>query len=307
MAYSFAQLEGLWEQAGGSPHLAPVMAAIALAESGGNPRATGGVGEKGLWQINPHAWGSLATYDPLGNARAAVHVEKVQGLSAWSTFNSGAYKHFLHSAAPTGTGQALGTTTAGGRGSGGNATAAAEAAAAGKVAAGVGAIGKGGTGGGKSGLDAWLQGVYADVGLTAPGDPSGGFFQGLLASFGLGGVSDTAKALTGLAAPFIKLGEAIDWLFVPSHWIRIFAGIGGGIAISVGVYQLAHTGQGKPAALPVGIGLTGLGAVLLFVAFHNLDPNIKTVGELLADLQGKAQAGLKATTSPAAAVQAAGG
>jgi len=119
--YTYSQLEGLWIQAGGSKTQAPVMAAIAEAESGGNPNATGGVGEKGLWQINPRVWGSLATYDPLGNARAAVTVRNRQGLSAWSTYNSGAYKAFLNSSTtPTGggTGQAPGTTTAAGRGSG---------------------------------------------------------------------------------------------------------------------------------------------------------------------------------------------
>src|SRR5271165_3693949 len=98
------------------------MAAIALAESGGDPNVTGKAGEKGLWQIYPKVWGSLATYDPLGNAKAAVHVLSVQGLSAWTTYTSGAYKHFLGSAAPqnapTGTGQGSGSTAAS-RGSGG--------------------------------------------------------------------------------------------------------------------------------------------------------------------------------------------
>jgi len=144
--YTYSQLEGLWIQAGGSKTQAPVMAAIAEAESGGNPNATGGVGEKGLWQINPHTWGSLATYDPLGNARAAVTVRNSQGLSAWSTYNSGAYKAFLNSStSPSvgGSGQAPGTTTAGGRGSGASPPTPAElagVAAAGEVTAALGQI-----------------------------------------------------------------------------------------------------------------------------------------------------------------------
>jgi hypothetical protein len=114
--YSYAQLEQLWINAGGSPSLAPLMAAIAEAESSGNPNATGGVGEKGLWQINPAAWGSLATYDPVGNARAAVHVYQSQGLGAWSTYTSGAYKAFINGAT---TPNPNGVPTAPGSGSGG--------------------------------------------------------------------------------------------------------------------------------------------------------------------------------------------
>ena len=37
--YTYGQLETLWTNAGGSKALAPLMAAIALAESGGNPGA----------------------------------------------------------------------------------------------------------------------------------------------------------------------------------------------------------------------------------------------------------------------------
>ncbi len=37
--YDYAQLEGLWEDAGGSKALAPIMAAIAMAESGGDSGA----------------------------------------------------------------------------------------------------------------------------------------------------------------------------------------------------------------------------------------------------------------------------
>lgn len=99
--YSYAQLEGLWNQAGGNPSLAPTMAAIAEAESSGNSTAvnhnSNGTTDEGLWQINT-VWGSLQTFDPLGNAKAAVHIQGAQGLSAWSTYNSGAYKQFMNGA-----------------------------------------------------------------------------------------------------------------------------------------------------------------------------------------------------------------
>lgn len=98
--FTYGQLEQLWLQAGGAPSEEAIMAAIAEAESSGNSNATGGVGEEGLWQIYPKAWPGWATYDPLGNAKAAVHVLAVQGHTAWSTFNSGEYKKFLQSGVP---------------------------------------------------------------------------------------------------------------------------------------------------------------------------------------------------------------
>jgi hypothetical protein len=55
---SYSQLEGVWIQAGGQASMAPLMAAIALAESGGqtnslNPNDNGGKQSSyGLWQIS---------------------------------------------------------------------------------------------------------------------------------------------------------------------------------------------------------------------------------------------------------------
>lgn len=96
--YSYAQLEGLWIEAGGSPAKAPLMAAIAMAESRGNSRARNPSGASGLWQIlgAPEGWtGSTNWFDPLTNAKAAVAKEETQGLGAWATYTSGAYRMFL--------------------------------------------------------------------------------------------------------------------------------------------------------------------------------------------------------------------
>jgi LysM repeat protein len=84
-------LEQLWLDAGGSPAAEVTAASIAMAESGGNQFATGTVGERGYWQINP-VNGALSTYDPYGNARAAV-IMSADGTnwSPWTTFTSGAY------------------------------------------------------------------------------------------------------------------------------------------------------------------------------------------------------------------------
>jgi Lysozyme like domain/LysM domain len=84
-------LERLWIAAGGSPGAAFVAAEIAMAESGGRQYATGPAGERGYWQIHPDH-GSLSTYDPFGNARAAVIISgNGSNWGAWTTYTSGAY------------------------------------------------------------------------------------------------------------------------------------------------------------------------------------------------------------------------
>lgn len=103
-AYTFGQLEDLWTQAGGPRKLAPTMAAIALAESGGNPRAvhhnpasvhSPATTDRGLWQINSsHGYG-LSSFDPKQNARQAVAVYHSQGLHAWTTYTLGTYQQHL--------------------------------------------------------------------------------------------------------------------------------------------------------------------------------------------------------------------
>lgn len=101
--YSYAQLEGLWLNAGGSATIAPVMAAIALAESGGRSDAKNPSGATGLWQIlgNPFPGNAL---DPATNAKMAVAKYKSQGLKAWTAYTSGAYKKYLKSGVTADTG-----------------------------------------------------------------------------------------------------------------------------------------------------------------------------------------------------------
>ena len=130
MALSYSQLEGLWIQAGGSAASAPLAAAIALAESGGNPTSyngNAGTGDNsyGLWQIN--MIGSMGPsrlrefgltsdsqlLDPLTNAKAAVQVSNGgSNFSPWSTFKSGAYRKYLQGGvAPNMTAGGAGGTT----------------------------------------------------------------------------------------------------------------------------------------------------------------------------------------------------
>lgn len=102
---TYAQLEGLWIKAGGSQPLAPVAAAIAEAESGGNPGAVnpndngGRQSSFGLWQISTgtHAPPSPNWADPATNAQLAVAKFRGAGntFSPWGTYDSGAYRAYL--------------------------------------------------------------------------------------------------------------------------------------------------------------------------------------------------------------------
>lgn len=113
MALSYAQLEGAWVQGGGNPAKAAIAAAIAMAESGGNPNShngNAGTGDNsyGLWQIN--MLGSMgpsrraqynlpnneALFDPVTNARVAVAMSNNgQNWGPWTTFTRGAYLRYL--------------------------------------------------------------------------------------------------------------------------------------------------------------------------------------------------------------------
>ena len=89
-------LEALWESAGGSSGTAFTAAEIAMAESSGRQYAsldnTNGTTDRGYWQINS-VHGSLSTYDPAGNARAAVQISgNGTDWSPWVTYNTGAYQ-----------------------------------------------------------------------------------------------------------------------------------------------------------------------------------------------------------------------
>ena len=84
-------LESLWTANGGNPRAAFTAAEIAMAESSGKEFATGPAGERGYWQIHPDH-GALSTYDPNGNAKAAIIISfDGTNWSAWTTYTSGAY------------------------------------------------------------------------------------------------------------------------------------------------------------------------------------------------------------------------
>jgi hypothetical protein len=100
------------------------------------------------------------------------------------------------------------------------------------------------------------------------------------------------RAVSGIAGDFNAIVSDIHWLFVPSHWVRIFAFGGGVLVLIPGLYQLGHTGQGG-TALPTGILLTTLAAVLFFIAFHNLPDTVKDLRGLLGYISDGIRGGVK--------------
>ena len=85
-------LEALWEAAGGSHTEAFMAAEIAEAESGGNQYALSPTNDYGYWQINGSHGPSMATFNPMGNAKAAIAIsDDGHDWGAWTTYTSGAY------------------------------------------------------------------------------------------------------------------------------------------------------------------------------------------------------------------------
>ena len=112
--YRFEELEAMARMAGFDPSISPVMAAIGLAESSGNPYAHNPKypdDSYGLFQINMldtpgymlgkerrSRYGLRSNeelFDPMKNLQAAKDIYENQGLGAWSVFKSGAYKKYL--------------------------------------------------------------------------------------------------------------------------------------------------------------------------------------------------------------------
>jgi hypothetical protein len=97
--YDKAALMDLWSRAGGPAAQANLAASVALAESGGDPKAdpknTDGSIDRGLWQINS-IHGALSTFNPLGNARAAVKISsRGKNWSPWVAWKKGAHRQYL--------------------------------------------------------------------------------------------------------------------------------------------------------------------------------------------------------------------
>jgi LysM repeat protein len=85
-------LEALWEAAGGSHGEAFMAAEIAMAESGGNQYALSPTNDYGYWQINGSHGPAEATFNAMGNAKAAIAIsDDGRDWDPWTTYTSGAY------------------------------------------------------------------------------------------------------------------------------------------------------------------------------------------------------------------------
>jgi LysM repeat protein len=90
---SCAGLEALWVTAGGSRGEAFMAAEIAMAESGGRQYAHSPTNDYGYFQINGGHGPAMATYDPIGNARAAIAISSNgSNWRPWTTYVTGAYR-----------------------------------------------------------------------------------------------------------------------------------------------------------------------------------------------------------------------
>lgn len=263
--FSFAQLEALWINAGGSKATAPVAAAIALAESAGcstalNPTDNGGTQSSfGLWQVSngTHTPPAPNIYDPVVNAKQAVAKwHNAGGFSPWGTYDSGAYKQYLSGAAPSDSGVPGAPGTA----------------------------------------QAQTVSLWTDI--TDPFANVAQSLAGLITK-----PWDIATSVTRLATDFNSLVglvnnflKDIEWLFVPSHWVRIFCFIFGIGALIPGVWALMRTGSGARGdiTLAIGILLITIAGLLLFLAFHNLPTDVTDLGGLL----GYISAGIAAGAAP---------
>src|SRR5262249_48304057 len=76
-------------------YIAHIAAAIAMAESGGNPMARNPSGASGLWQILGQVVGGNI-FNPFVNALNAVSkFDSAHGFSPWVTYTTGAYLRYM--------------------------------------------------------------------------------------------------------------------------------------------------------------------------------------------------------------------
>ena len=212
-ALTFAQLKTLWlDTAKGTQYdtaaWANLMAAIAIAESAGNPTAqndsdNGGKQTSwGLWQI------SLGNHDapnpnwstPSVNAQLALQKLQTQGLDAWGTYTSGAYEKFLNGANTPVVGQATLT-----------------------------------------GVD-WNPLSWTEEPIK------GLEWAGKFAIGDLNPITSTVQGIAAIASSATKLVGALNkftalflLLFRPQFWLRVLSGFVGFLALGAGLYFLKES------------------------------------------------------------------
>lgn len=221
MALTPQEAAGAMRDAGWPRELWPVMVAIAKAESGLRIDAVGGPNSNGTYDYGLLQINSVHRYDkdrlltdPIFNAKAGLSIWHGQGLRAWTTYSSGAYRQFLPigqqgAAAPVTPSKLDGT----------------------RSTTKPGDAGKGGGGGGV--LD-----KAGDVLGTVALGPLGFLIDGKGNP-----ISDVGHAVASIATNFAK---AAVWMADPHNWLRIVEVIGGTAAVLLSLHMLANTGIGGP-------------------------------------------------------------
>ena len=112
--------------------------------------------------------------------------------------------------------------------------------------------------------------------------------------------AQVAKGFTELTGLLDRFLHAIEWLFVPSHWVRILA-FGGGMLFALpGGYALMKAGQGSgDISLALGIFLLMIAGILFFIAFHNLPQDVTSLQSLLGWLSEGIRTGKAPESAPA--------
>ncbi len=94
------------------------------------------------------------------------------------------------------------------------------------------------------------------------------------------GIEGLWHALSAIAADLEEIKHGVEWLFVPSHWVRLFCFVLGTAALIPGLNSLRHAGSGD-FSLAVGIILITVAGILYFLAFHNLPSDVTDLRGLL--------------------------
>lgn len=234
---TYSQLEQVWIDAGGQQSMAPLMAAIAMAESGGHAGAINPTDTKedgttqtswGLWQISTgnHNMPAPNTLDPVVNAKLAIQKIQSQGLGAWSTYDDGSYRQFYEGSVPPG-----------------NYTPGSSANNAGYSMSVQPASSGSGSGGSfwdrlLAGLNPFSNDNGQGILSVAPGVPN----KDLPPNFNAGPQNPIAAIGQGLdkfVTLFRDITAVFVWLANPSNWLRIGAAIVGIIAFAFGGYLFA--------------------------------------------------------------------
>ena len=252
--YTERQLYELARSVGLSPARAVLAAAIAMAESGGNPRAVSSTGDYGLWQINRATWGGSISQlqNPAYNAQQMAKISKKgKDWSPWSTFKNGAYRKYLRGnlakskgTDPQGPPPASGTVTTS-QGGVQNLPSAQAAAFEGGLP-----LGNVGGGGGGGVLDAAGNVVGNVLNPLNALNPLGGIVPGVPSPANLlpdvTGGSNPLSSLIGniFPAPITDAFRLFNHLFEPQFWIKVGKVVLGIIAVYIGLNALLKISTG---------------------------------------------------------------